>query len=273
MKKALVVIIWVTCVAGVWGMKNVTFEEIIKKLPSRVMGWKKSAQRAGYNSKTLYKYINGGAELYISYDFKELAAFTYRKSGNEEVKVDIFDMGTSASAYGVFSHCKEGVDRFVAEGVESEYASGLLTFWKGRYYVSILAYPETEEKRAVVQKLGRHIAGLIGEESKKPAILGLLPQQNLLPQTPRYFRHYIWLNSHFFISNENILNIDKNTEAVLAKYTFGEKGGKAVILLLVTYPDENEAKSCCKSNSSSCRTKRWQMDRIYAKGEVVVHCI
>ena len=71
MKKALVVIIWVTCVAGVWGMKNVTFEEIIKKLPSRVMGWKKSAQRAGYNSKTLYKYINCGAELYISYDFTD----------------------------------------------------------------------------------------------------------------------------------------------------------------------------------------------------------
>ena len=239
----MVIIIWVTFVAGVYGMENLTLKEITAKLPTQVQGWQKSTEAAVYSAKNLFKYINGGAELYISYEFKELAALTYRKQGDAEIKVDIFDMGSSASAYGVFSHSKEGVDRFVSGNVESEYASGLLTFWKGRYYISILAYPETDAKRDVLQKLGRFIADLIDEESKKPAILGLLPRQNLLPHSIRYFRHYIWLNSHFFVSNDNILNINNNIEAVLAKYAVEGKGGGKAILLLVYYPDESGARA------------------------------
>ena len=165
MKKALVIIIWVTSIAGVYAMDNLTLKEITAKLPAQVLGWQKSTKGAVYNAKNLFKYINGGAELYISYEFKELAALTYLKKGDAEIKVDVFDMGSSASAYGVFSHSKEGVDRFVRADVESEYASGLLTFWKGRYYISILAYPETDQKRDVVQKLGRFIADLIEENT------------------------------------------------------------------------------------------------------------
>jgi len=167
----------------------------------------------------------------------------YVRDDGAEIRLDVFDMGSSASAFGVFSHSRETVDRFVAPDVESEYASGLLTFWKGRYYVSILAYPETDEKRKVVQKLGRHIAAAIAGESKKPAILKRLPGQHLLHHTIRYFRHYIWLNSHFFISNENILNIDQRSEAVLAKYSLGAGEAKPVVLLLVSYPNHVDARA------------------------------
>jgi hypothetical protein len=55
----------------------------------------------------------------------------------------------------------------------------------------------------------------------------------------RYFKHYIWLNSYYFIADQNILHIDENTNAVLAKYR--ENNGKS-LLLLVQYPDAESAK-------------------------------
>jgi hypothetical protein len=242
-----ITLIVVICIFGFLGTtimaKNtlLTFTEIAEKLPARVQDWKKSSEGAVYNPKNLFKYINGGAELYISYNFKHLAAQTYVKEGSPGIKVDIFHMGSSMNAFGVFSHSRENVDRFVAPDVESEYAAGLLTFWKGPYYVSILAYPETQEKKNVVQKLARHIARLINEESRKPPIINRLPSENLVTGSIRYFRHYAWMNSHYFISNENILLIDSDTEAVLARYKLDS------LLLLVRYPGPDKAEAAYRS--------------------------
>lgn len=228
---------------------------LTESLPAQLQGWQKSAKGEVYTKANLFEYINGGAELYISYDFINLAARTYKKQGDDEVpeiKIDIFDMSSAANAFGVFAHSKEKVDRFIAPDVESEYAAGLLTFWKGRYYVSILAYPETEEKKKLVQTLGRAIATQIKEKSVKPALIDKLPQSSETNNTGgikldiesiRYFRHYIWLNSYYFISDKNILNLDKETEAVIAKYKFDAGEKKSTLLLIAEYPDETKARA------------------------------
>jgi hypothetical protein len=77
------------------------------------------------------------------------------------------------------------------------------------------------------------------QEGKLPPVIGLLPRPNLIPESVRYFHHYIWLNSHFFIANENILLIDDKTPAVLAKY---RTDGKPLHLLIVLYPDDAKAR-------------------------------
>jgi hypothetical protein len=220
---------------------------LTEHLPGDIQGWKKSEKGKVYTPDNLFEYINGGAELYISYDFINLAARTYSKEGFPEIKIDIFDMSRSANAFGVFTHSREKVDDFIAPDVESEYAGGLLTFWKGKYYVSILAYPETEEKKNLVQQVGRAIAAGIKDKSVKPPLIDQLPKENLDTESIRYFRHYIWLNSYYFISGKNILNMDKETEAVIAKYQPGKKGEKPALLLLVTYPDAAKAKAACKT--------------------------
>lgn len=216
-------------------------KEFSKLLPAEVNGWKKSQQPTFYTPENLYEYINGGAELYISYQFKNLLALTYKKEDLPDIAVDIFDMGRSADAYGVFAQGFESLDQSVEPGVESEYAAGLLTFWKGRYYVSILAYPENESKKKTVLVLGKHIAGLIPQRGEKPALLKRLPIENLIPGSIRYFRHYVWLNSLYYISDKNILNIDEHTDVVMAKYK------EKTIALLAAYPDETKAEAAYRS--------------------------
>jgi Family of unknown function (DUF6599) len=215
--------------------------ELTEKLPNLIQGWQKSAKGTVYTPDNLFEYINGGAELYISYGFNHLASRTYSKEGLPEIKIDIFDMDGAYNAFGVFAHSKEDIDDFIAPDVESEYASGLLTFWKGRYYVSILAYPETDEKKKIVQKLGQEISANITEKSSKPPLVQMLPKEKLDTDSIRYFRHYIWLNSYFYISTHNILNMDKGTEAVLAQYNLDEKTKPATMLLLVTYLSKEDA--------------------------------
>lgn len=210
-------------------------------LPDTIAGWKKADPPNFYTPGNLSTYIDGGAELYISYNFKNALSVKYVDSGANEIEVDIFEMGSAPDAFGVFAHSRETIDARFGQG--SEYAAGLLTFWKDRYYVSILGYPETPEKREVIFELARTIAGAIRIEGALPPIIALLPAENLLPETVRYFHHYIWLNSFYFVSDENILNIGNDTPAALGKY---RQSGATFFLLLVRYPDGARAEAAAR---------------------------
>jgi hypothetical protein len=215
--------------------------EFAKVLPEKVDRWNRVEPPATYSPKTLSDYIDGGAELYLSYNFKASLAVKYADASQNEITVDIFDMGSSSDAFGVFAHTRETIAKDLGQG--SEYASGLLTFWKGRFYVSILAYPETPASKNAVTVLGRAIEGAIKEEGPLPPILALLPPENLQPETVRYFHHSVWLNSFTFVSNENVLAIEADTPAALAKY---RTSGSSLFLLLVQYPDAARAEAAAR---------------------------
>lgn len=150
-----------------------TINDFAKILPDKVDRWNKVEPPGTYSPETLSNYIDGGAELYLSYNFKNSLAVKYKDAAENEIAVDIFDMGSSYDAFGVFAHTRETNTKDFGQG--SEYAAGLLTFWKGRFYVSVLAYPETPASKNAVTSLGQVIAGAIKDEGPLPPILALLP--------------------------------------------------------------------------------------------------
>ena len=211
-------------------------QNLFQNLPDHMSGWTKNPDYKIFLPENLFEYIDGGAELYLSYGFKKCLSVTYHRQGHPDITADIFDMGLSTRAFGVFSHSRESQDHSIGQG--SEYSEGLLIFWKGRYFVSIMAYPETGEVKEVIVRLANRISDWVQETGHPPVIITQLPSRGLIPESIRYFYHHIWLNSHYFISNDNILHIDQNSQAVLAKY---RENGKKYLLLLVEYDNHKLA--------------------------------
>jgi hypothetical protein len=212
-----------------------TLNDVGRTLPASIGGFRKAGAPVPRTPANLSDYIDGGAELYLSYNFKGALSQKYMGPASDEITVDIFDMGSSFDAFGVFAHSRETVDASVGQG--SEYAAGLLTFWKDRFYVSILAYPETPAKKEIVLTLGRAISGAI---PRLPPVLALLPRAGLSPESVRYFHHYIWLNSFHFVSSDNVLEIAHDTPAALGSY---RQGAANVFLLIVQYPTSARAEA------------------------------
>jgi hypothetical protein len=215
--------------------------DFVAALPAEVAGYRRTAAQY-YGPESLFHYINGGAELYISYAFEQVAAFEYAPEKGAEIRVDIFDMGSAASAFGIFAHGRESMAREVGQG--SEYSAGLLTFFRYRYYVSLLAYPESPSRKRVVYAIARHIERAIGRDGALPAVIGALPQANLEPASVKYFRHHNWLNSHGFVSHDNILHLGPDTEAALGGYADGNRRWSVVV---VRYPDAEHAVTAHRS--------------------------
>ena len=210
-------------------------------VPREMHGWTMQGSDETYNRKTIFDYIDGAGEVYLAYGFKELLVrnFANQDEPNEpEVTVELFDMGSSEDAFGIFSHSREGEEGEIGQG--SQYQAGLLFFWKARFFVCVLAKQETPAAKQAVMALGEAIANAIPERGSKPRLLNLLPEEGLIQQSIRYFHTHPMLNYHYFVATENVLKLDANTSGVLAQYQHPE--GKSY-LLLIDYPTPSQAKA------------------------------
>jgi hypothetical protein len=215
-----------------------SLEEVASRVPREVDGWRAEEDRT-FDRETLFKYIDGGAELYLAYRFRRMVARRYAKAGGEPVALDIYDMETPEDAFGVFTAERE-VGEEVKIGGGSEYSDGLLRFWKGRFFVSIFTPEPAPENERFVMELGRFVSRAIRSTGRKPDLLSILPERGLVERTIRYFHRHSILNHFYYLSEENILDLDTETDAVLARYEI--EGGRPY-LLAVRYPDEERAKT------------------------------
>jgi hypothetical protein len=204
-------------------------------IPVTVGPWLSEADQV-FDAETIFGYIDGAGEVYRSYGMRLLVARRFHKDGRPDIIVDAFDMGAPGDAYGVFTHDLEGEDAAIGQG--SVYKAGLLSFWKDRYFLSVYAEEETPETRAAVLELGRLIAGAIPGRGAPPDLLRLLPGEGLERGTIRYFHTHPILNYHFFVADENILLLGRETDAVLAE--FGSRDARSR-LLIVSYEDAGGA--------------------------------
>jgi hypothetical protein len=213
----------------------------IDSLPER-FGSYVATDKLNYTGKELYDYINGGAELYLSYGLVSMTGCKYNGEGLPQITVEIYEMTSSKNAYGVYTQSRDKEEHLYGQGSQS--FPDFILFWKDRYFVIVNTHEATSETTAAIQSLATLIDVSISETGEIPAIMQCLPQEDLDRSGYLYFHHYIWLNAYFFIADYNLTHIDEHTDAVLAKY--GEADARSY-LLLTEYSDEEKALAAYKS--------------------------
>jgi hypothetical protein len=128
------------------------------------------------------------------------------------------------------------------------YGEGLLRLWTENIYARVMATQETPESKEAVLSIGRAI---VKGRKNPPAPEfvrrlkdSLLPDWDLRKDRHSFFRTHLVLNSLYYLSHQNILDLDLECEAVAALYEKkGPPGEKTRIqFLLVNFPDSNRAK-------------------------------
>jgi hypothetical protein len=211
--------------------------------PASICGWKATGGVLRFDARTIFDYIDGGAEVYRAYGFRELAVRRYTREGQPSITAELFDMGTAQDAYGVFTFEREGGS--VGVGQDSEFEGGMLRFWSGRYFVAVSVEHESPSAHAAVIALASEIARRTGSPGTRPSLLSLLPQEHLDTLSVRYFHEPFCLAYHHYLSDENILRLGRSTNAVLARYAADHRVG--VRLLLVEHPDTIAATAALQS--------------------------
>jgi len=156
--------------------------------PGFEKGWSWFKMVVHYNPDNLYEYIDGEAELYLSYDFKELATLTYFWGNVDDTSfvVDIYDMGTPLSAFGLYSNYRYPDYNYEKIGTEAVVSDFSIKFYQGKYVVELKAGAASNKIKNAMLTVAKKISERIKEPAEPPPILNLLPRKNQIDKTLRY---------------------------------------------------------------------------------------
>jgi hypothetical protein len=229
-------------------------------LPETVGLWTRPDSPRIVTADNIFDYMDGAGELYIGYCFDHLEAYEYKAKSQKNILVELYFMKTSDDAFGLLSLDWGGKSIDLGSSspdktasTESRwpralYGEGLLRIWSDNIYARIMAYQETTESREAVLTLGRAVVK--GRQNPpSPELLEHLPSSfqsdwELRTDRTAYFRSYLVLNSLYYLSQENILDLGLDTEAVTATYEKKESSQEQhhnIRLLMVRYPDSDHA--------------------------------
>ena len=150
-----------------------------------ISGFKKSDTHR-YSPQTLFEYINGAAEYYIIYNFKELSMQKYEASGDRTITVEIYNQSSPRDAFGIYSQERPYECEFINIGAQANYVKGYLNFYKGDYYVKISSYNLGEKGRELLSKTAKSISDGLGGNENVPELLNVFPEKNKIENSEAY---------------------------------------------------------------------------------------
>jgi len=226
-------------------------------IPQSAGGWSLSGPPQRIEPKAIFDYMDGAGELYLGYRFKFLEVYQYHNSSQQEILVELYWMETSDDAWGLLSGDWGGdvIDVGPVPGdaakarIHALYGAGLLRIWSGNLNARVLTYQETDASKEAVLAIGKAIyAGR--PEPATPRLIRALPSTigpNFTLRADRvvYLRSHLVLNSVYFLSSENLLDLGPNCELAVGAYRggAGTDSTKQVRVLLARYPDETSARA------------------------------
>lgn len=230
-------------------------------LPKTIGLWIKPDSPHNITAANIFDYMDGAGELYLGYRFSHLESYEYKAENQQSILVELYFMKTSDDAFGLLSLDWGGESVNIANTPDEEpapdsflwpralYGQGLLRLWSDTIYARIMAYQETPQSKEAVLALGQAVARE-KECPPAPRLLKNIPDSFPSSWTVRrdrvsYFRSHLVLNSLYYLGQENMLDLNHNTEAVTAPYERTSPSGEKerVQFLLVKYPGSEEVHS------------------------------
>jgi hypothetical protein len=138
-----------------------------------------------YNQKTLFGHIDGQAELFLKYGFQKsvFAIYQNKKSREDQIEVDIYDLGNVVQAFGIFSRFRNE-DRPGGFGLDSFLDDHSAFFYKGKYFVMVYA---AESNPDLLRQFSNLISLKISDPSPPPKEISYFPKNGLKPGSIQYF--------------------------------------------------------------------------------------
>ena len=174
---------------GIFGWFEVSLEAMPleslvpkKDIPA---GWALIQGPQTYSKKTLFGHINGQAELFLKYGFQKsvFAIYQSKKSREDQIEVDIYDMGNVVQAFGIFSRFRNE-DRPGGFGLDSFLDDHSAFFYEGKYFVMLYA---TESNSDMLKQFSALISLKISDPSPPPKEISYFPKNGLKPGSIQYF--------------------------------------------------------------------------------------
>jgi hypothetical protein len=172
----------------------------------QVAGWRQTGEIQTFSPETLFEYINGGADLYLTYDFQELKVAEYSTEKKASVTIEVYRHKTPIHAFGIYSQERLPGANFLEIGAQGYIEPNVLNFLAGSYYVKISSIKTGPEDREVLMTFAKRISEALGPGGALPSILSSFPEEGKKKNSEKFiavkFLGYAFLHSAFVANYE-----------------------------------------------------------------------
>jgi hypothetical protein len=127
--------------------------------------------------------MDGGADIFLLYGVQMLLHKDLH-SGAADISLDIFDMGSADTAFGMYAAERVPDEPYIHVGAEGYANRGSLNFYQDRYYVKLTAVGEGADP--ALGTIARTVSSRIGDHPALPVILAILPPENRRPHSEQF---------------------------------------------------------------------------------------
>jgi hypothetical protein len=141
-----------------------------------------------YGKDTIFEHINGEAEVYFPYGFKQAAVVTYRSEADTGLSVmaDVYEMGSLLDAFGIYSNYRYKDAEFIEVGAEGFCNPYQLLFYQDRYFVRLAAVGDTAKTPEALRACAEAVAERLPKDDREPEELRLLASDCVFMGSTKY---------------------------------------------------------------------------------------
>jgi hypothetical protein len=163
-------------------------------------GWKLKEDQRVYTGKDLWELIDGAADIFLSYDFKDLRIAEYSHK-DQIIRAELYRQSTPDNAFGIYTAERMPDYPQVSVGSQGYKSQGVLNFLAGNYYVKIMSAGAEEADENAIAQLAGKINEMLAQTVGLPDVLNLFPAEGKEDLSDAYiaqnFLGYSFLHSAF----------------------------------------------------------------------------
>jgi hypothetical protein len=166
-----------------------------------IQGFSITPESTVYDPGNLWMFIDGAAELFLTYGFVDLHVAYYRSPDGTEVRGEIYRHDTPENAFGMYSQERSPGSLFIGIGVQGYSEEGMLNFFAGQFYVKLSTGSTGSGVEQALLTVARSINRTLSQPAAWPEALTLLPTRGRVPNSEqlisRDFLGYGFLNGAY----------------------------------------------------------------------------
>jgi hypothetical protein len=162
--------------------------ELVKFLPAagEIAGWKPDGEPLVYTEDNLWEYIDGAADNFLAFEFRQVLAQDFVSSAGRELKVEIYEHESPLMAYGIYAQMRSPglAHHDIGDGAFSDEYS--INLRKGCFFVRVAVFETGDETERELEAFATAIAAKIPAGGVLPSEVSAFPEEGLVPNDTRY---------------------------------------------------------------------------------------
>jgi hypothetical protein len=189
-------------------------------------GWKQSGEIQTFSRANLYDYINGGADLFLKYDFQELKVADYENHQKASVTIEIYRHKSPLHAFGIYSQERLSSANYLEVGVQGYGEKRVLNFLAADCYVKMSSVDVGPEEREVLLAFAKKVVENLGGKGSLPSICPPSPAKGKRKIPRNLSPGNFWATPFFIPALRRITNFrGRNSNFFLSRGQTGKSAG------------------------------------------------